>query len=133
MTEFHTVKQIDNSRLVLTASPNRMRDCFRRVSGPAIVGACLLFCAWQHFQGVQLSYQIEKLREDRTKAETLNQELRIEIAQLRSPMRIEAIARQELGLTAPLPAILAPAEGPSDAVLAQVRAGGTVAGTSARP
>jgi|HubBroStandDraft_1064217.scaffolds.fasta_scaffold1333289_2 cell division protein FtsL len=133
MTEFHTVKQIDNSRLVRTASPNRMRDCFRRATGPAIIGSCLLFCAWQHFQSIQLSYQIERLREDRTKAETLHQELRIEIAQLRSPMRIEAIARQDLGLTAPLPAMLAPAEGPSDAVLAQVRASGVAAGTSARP
>jgi cell division protein FtsL len=133
MTEFHTVKQIDNSRLMRTASPNRMRDCFRRVSGPAIVGTCLLFCAWQHFQSIQLSYQIEKLREDRTKAETLNQELHIEIAQLRSPMRIEAIARQNLGLTAPLPAMLVPAEGQSDAVLAQVRTSGVASGTSARP
>ncbi len=133
MTEFHTVKEIDNSRLVRMAAPDRMKDCVRRVCGPAAVGLCLLFCALQHFQSIQLHYQVERLREERAKAETLNQELRVEMAQLRSPMRIEAIAREDLGLTAPLPAMLAPAEGPSDAVLAQARASGVAAGSSARP
>ena len=53
------------------------------------------------------------------RAAELNQELQIEVATLRSPMRIDALARKQLGLTVPVPGQVAPAEAPSDAVLAR--------------
>jgi len=37
-------------------------------------------------------------------------------------MRVDAIARNQLGLTVPVPGQVAPAEGSSDAVLADARA-----------
>jgi cell division protein FtsL len=121
MTEYHTVKRIDNSRLVRPASPARLREFWRRVAAGAGLAACLLFYAWQHFECIQLRYNIEQLQSERMQATELNQQLHLEIATLRSPMRVDAIARRQLGLTVPAPGQVAPVQGPSDAVLAQAR------------
>ena len=122
MTEYHTVKRIDNSRLVRLAEPARLRDFWRRVAAGAGMAGCLLFYAWQHFECIQLRYQVEQLESSRAQAAELNQQLHLEVATLRSPARVDAIARQQLGLTVPVPGQVAPAEEPSDAVLAQARA-----------
>jgi cell division protein FtsL len=121
-TEYHTVKRIDNSRLLRPAPPARMRDFWRRVAVGAGIAALLLSYAWQHFQCIQLRYSIEQLDAARAQAAELNQQLHLEVATLRSPMRVDAIARNQLGLTVPVPGQVAPAEGSSDAVLADARA-----------
>ena len=51
-------------------------------------------------QQVHLAYQLDALRADRTRTETLIRRLEIEEATLRSPLRVEQRARQ-LGLTVP--------------------------------
>ena len=122
MTEFYTVKRIDNSRLIRPAAPHRVREHCRRVAWAAALASCAMFYAWQHFQCIQLRYQIEDLRGRRAEATELNQQLRLEVASLRSPMRIDIIARQQLGLTVPVPGQVAPLQGPSEPVLAQARA-----------
>jgi cell division protein FtsL len=121
-TEYHTVKRIDNSRLVRPAPPARLRDFWRRVGVGSGIAALLLSYAWQHFQCIQLRYGIEQLDTERAQAAELNQQLHLEVATLRSPMRVDAIARNQLGLTVPVPGQVAPAEGSSDAVLADARA-----------
>jgi len=123
MTEYFTIKRIDNSRLVRPAPPARLHDFWRRVAVGAAIAGCLLSYAWQHFQSIQLRYQLEQLESRRAQAAELNQQLHLEVATLRSPMRVDAIARQQLGLTVPVPAQVAPVEGPSEAVLAEARAG----------
>ncbi len=121
MTEFHTVKHIDNSRLVRPSAPERLRDCCRLVMlGGVLAGVALLY-AWQHFECIQLHYQLEELRSQRAVAAELNQQLKLEAAGLRSPERIDAIARRQLGLSVPIPGQVAPVEGPREAVVAQAR------------
>jgi cell division protein FtsL len=122
MTEYHTVKRIDNSRLVRPASPARLRDFRRRAIAGAAIAACLLFYAWQHFECIQFRYQLEELESSRAKAAVLNQQLHLEVDTLGSPSRVYAIAGKELGLTVAAPGLAAPAEASSDAVLAQARA-----------
>jgi cell division protein FtsL len=121
MTEFFTIKQIDNSRLVRQLAPDRLRECCRLVLLGGVLAAGGLFYAWQHFQCIQLSYQLEELKAERGRAGELNLQLKLEAAALRSPMRIDVIARRQLGLTAPVPGQVAPAYEPGDAVLAQAR------------
>ena len=121
MTEFFTVKRIDNSRRVRPMAPNRMRECVRRVSLGGLVAACALLYAWQHFETIQLRYRLEALRGARSQATELNQQLRLEVAGLRSPGRVDAIARGQLGLTMPVPGQVAPMDLPPAAVLAQAR------------
>ena len=121
MTEYYTVKRIDNSRLVRSMAPARLQDFWRRVAAGGAMAACLLFYAWQHFACIQLRYQIQSLESDRAKSAQLNRELHVEFSTLRSPARVATIATG-LGLTVPVPGQVAPAEGPSDTVLAQARA-----------
>lgn len=121
MTEYYTIKRIDNSRLVRPKAPDRLRDCCRRVACSAALAACGLLYAWQHFQSIQIRYELEDLHARRGQTTELNQQLRLEIAALRSPMRIDSIARNQLGLTVPVPGQVAPVEGPNEAVVAQAR------------
>jgi len=120
-TQYYTVKQIDNSRLARPASPERAQDFWKRVAVGAAMGAFLLLYAWQHFECIQIRYQIEQLESQRSKAEQLNQQLHLEVATLRSPMRVDAIARNQLGLTVPVPGQVAPVDDSSDGVVAQAR------------
>jgi len=122
MTEFHTVKRIDNSRLVRSMAPERLRECARLVALGGLLAAVALLYACQHFQCIQLNYQLEALLAERVQAGEFNQQLRLEVAGLRSPMRIDAIARRQLGLSVPVPGQIAPVETPSGAMVAQARA-----------
>jgi len=120
MTEYYTVKRIDNSRLVRPAAPARMRDFWRRLAVGAAVAGLLLLYAWQHFECIQIRYQIEQLQSQRAQAVELNQQLHLEVATLRSPKRVDAIAGK-LGLTVPVPGQIAPPDGTGEPVLAQAR------------
>ena len=73
---------------------------------------------------MQLRYQLESLKSERAQASELNQELKLEVAGLRAPSRIDEIARAQLKLTAPVPGQVAPLEGPCEPVVAQVRPSG---------
>jgi cell division protein FtsL len=119
MTEFFTVKQIDNSRLVRFVAPNHMRECARVVSLGGLIALGAFLYAWQHFETIQLRYQLESLRSERAQTTELNQELKLEMAGLRAPERIDMIARRQLGLTAPVPGQVAPMDLPPNAVLAE--------------
>jgi cell division protein FtsL len=119
MTEFYTVKRIDNSRLVRPKAPDRLRECVRLVAMGGLLALVALLYAWQHFECIQMRSQLESLKTDRAQAVELNQELKLEVASLRDPGRIDQIARNQLGLTAPASSQVAPDQAPADAVLAQ--------------
>ena len=108
MTEFHTRKPIDNSRLVRPVAPHGLRKLLGLVALCALLAGVAMLYAWQHFAYIQMRYQ-------------LNQNLKLEEAGLRAPARISDIARQQLGLTAPAPAQVAPFEGASEPVFAEMR------------
>jgi cell division protein FtsL len=121
MTEYFTIKRIDNSRLVRLTDATQTQDFWRRVAVGGALAACLLIYAWQHFECIQLRYQIQTLEGTRTKSAQLNEQLHVTVAELHNPARIAKIAGQ-IGLTVPTPGQVAPSEGASDAVLAQTRA-----------
>ena len=120
-TEFHTVKRIDNSRLVRTTEPSRLRELMRWVGLGTLLMACVLLYVWQHFHCIQLSYELEDLKAQQAQAAAWNSQLRLEIAGLRDPMRIDVIARRQLGLTEPVPGQMELMNAPSGAEVASVR------------
>ena len=121
MTEFFTVKRIDNSRVVRAAAPRRLRECARLAGRGGLLAIVVLFYAWQHFQCIQMDYKLQALKSTHAQAAELNAQLRLEVADLRSPMRIDAIARKHLGLTSPVPGQVAASQGSGGIVVAQVR------------
>ncbi len=120
-TEFHTVKRIDNSRLVRHAEPARMQGFYRTAGWGAVIAVFLMFYVYQHFSCIDLSFQLEDLKVRQTKISALNSELRLEIEGLRDPRRIDVIARRQLGLTEPLPTQVQEYEAPAGAEVAAVR------------
>jgi cell division protein FtsL len=121
MTEFHTVKRIDNTRLVRHIEPVKLRNLYRTVALGGIVAAFFMLYIYQHFRCIDLSFQLEDLKAKQTQVTSLNSELKLEIASLRNPMRIDIIAHRQLGLTQPLPTQVQEFDRPSGAEVANAR------------
>jgi hypothetical protein len=121
VTEFYTSKKIDNSRLQRHVEPAKMRDLYRFV---ALGGIVALFCTlyiYQHFRCIDLSYQLEGVKAAQADAAALNSALKLEIAGLSDPKRIDVIARRQLGLTEMLPTQVHEYDEPAGAEVAAVR------------
>jgi cell division protein FtsL len=103
VVEFHTVKRIDNSRLVRHVEPVKMRNLYKTAALGAIVAVFCMLYIYQHFRCIDLSFQLEDMKAKQQTAVALNGELKLEIATLRDPHRIDVIARHQLGLTEPSP------------------------------
>ena len=121
MMEFRTVKRIDNSRLVRHVEPAKQRTLYKTAGLGGIVALFFLFYIFQHYRCIDLSFQLEDLKAEQAKAAQLNSELKLEIANLRDPMRIDVIARKQLGLTEPLPTQMREYDAPSETQMAAVR------------
>src|SRR4029077_17498549 len=121
MREFRTVKRIDNSRLVRHMEPAKQKNLYKTAGLGGIVAVFFLFYIFQHFRLLDLRFELEDLKARQTRAAALNSELKLEIANLRDPMRIDVIARKQLGLTQPLPTQVHEYDAPSGMQLAAVR------------
>ncbi len=62
MTEFHTVKRIDNSRIVRHVEPVKMRKLYRMVALGGVIAAFFMLYIYQHFRCIDLSFQLEDLK-----------------------------------------------------------------------
>ena len=121
MREFRTVKRIDNSRLVRHVEPAKQKNLLKTAGLGAVVAVFFLFYIFQHFRCIDLSFTLEDLKAQQVRAAALNSELKLEIANLRDPMRIDVIARRQLGLTQPLPIQVREYEAPTGMQVAAVR------------
>jgi cell division protein FtsL len=119
--EFQTVKRIDNSRLVRHVAPVKLRYYYRTLALGGIVAVFFMLYIYQHFRCIDLSFQLEEVKAKQVEAATLNSSLRLEIASLRNPMRIDVIARRQLGLTEPLPTQVREYDAPAGAQVAAAR------------
>ena len=121
MREFQTVKRIDNSRLVHRIEPVKLRYYYRTLALGAVVAAFFMLYIYQHFRCIDLSFQLEEVKAKQVEAATLNSSLKLEIASLRNPMRIDVIARRQLGLSEPLPTQVREYAAPAGAQVAAAR------------
>ena len=101
MTEIHIVKQIDNSRLTKEIDYERTKECLFLLSLGLFCLLILLLLAWEHFRMIQFGYESEVLKKQVTQLHEVNRQLKLERASLRSPQRIDYIAKTRLGLRAP--------------------------------
>jgi cell division protein FtsL len=121
MTEFQTVKRIDNTRLIRHLEPVKLRNLYRTAALGGIIAVFFMLYIYQHFRCIDLSFQLEDLKAKQTEAASFNSELKLEIASLRNPMRIDIIAHRQLGLTQPLPTQVQEFDRPSGAEVANAR------------
>jgi|SRR5579859_550064 cell division protein FtsL len=121
MTEFRTVKRIDNSRLVRHVEPVKLKNFYKTAALGGAIALCCMLYIFQHFKCIDLSFQLEELKQQQAQAAALNSELKLNIAALSRPSRIDQIARLRLGLTQPLPDQVREYDVPSGAQVAAVR------------
>ncbi len=104
MVEFYTVKRIDNSRLLRRHTGGFLRLCGKQLAVAGVVAVALLAYTWQRYECLDMRYQLQQTSQKQAKVLELNRELRVELATLRSPERIDLLARNQLGMTVPQPA-----------------------------
>jgi hypothetical protein len=102
IVEFHTVKRIDNSRLVRHVEPVKLKNYYKTAALGGIVAMFCMLYIYQHFRCIDLSFQLEDLKGKQTQALALNGQLKLKIETWRNPHRIDAIAHQ-LGFERPDP------------------------------
>lgn len=121
MTEYFTVKRIDNSRLIRPMAPSRLKDYWRRVAVGSAIAAFLLIYAWQHFECIRLRYVVQQLEAQRAESAELNKRLHLQVSSLTSSGRVDSIAETELGMTVHQPGEAVSSDATSEPVLAQAR------------
>jgi cell division protein FtsL len=90
----------------------------RRASTAVLVVACALvlsvgavFYVWQRYQFVRLGFTVHKLRGEKAALEERIEPLRVEVEYLSRLERIDALAREQLGMRPPLPSQVIVIEG----------------------
>jgi len=101
MTEIYIVRQIDNTRLTKELDYRRTKECLWLMSLGFFCLLVFLFLTWQNFEVIRDGYAVELLKKEVTQLMEQNDQLILERASLRSPQRIDLIARRKLGLCAP--------------------------------
>ena len=101
MAEFYTVKRIDNSRLVRHVESAKMRNLLRTAALGGVIAVFFMLYVYQHFRCIDMSFQLEDLKGKQVQAAELNGKLKLEIATLRDPHRVDVIAQHELGFKRP--------------------------------
>ena len=96
------VKRLDNTRLVKTDDPVRVREMRIFTAAMTVLFLFLMVYGWQHFSAIEYGYHVEAAKQQRDLLEEQNRQLRLSEAQLCDPGRIDRMARR-LGLNAPQP------------------------------
>ena len=101
--EVHFEKRIINNNVVREADSGSRRDYIVVTALAAVFLLGLFAYGWQHYQWIQYGYRIEEAQKKKDLLAEIGRQLRLERASLRSPQRIDSIARGELGMVAPAP------------------------------
>ena len=91
--EIYFAKPIDNMRLVKVEDPRRSREMKQFGIALSCLFLLVMTYTWQHFKAIEYGYKIEYMKNERNGLSELNRTLRLEEASLRSPDRIDRLAR----------------------------------------
>jgi cell division protein FtsL len=58
---------------------------------------------WSNFEGTRLGYDLSELKKEEMRLREINLELKVELATLLSPQRLEEVAVKDLGMDHPSP------------------------------
>jgi cell division protein FtsL len=98
--EYAIKKDVRNNPIVREVDRERHREMWRSTLIGVFLVVVLLFSAWQHFELIRHGYRLEQMQRERASEEAVNRHLRLEIETLRSPARIERMAKR-LRMVAP--------------------------------
>jgi len=99
--EYAIKKDIRNNPVVRGVDHGQKREFLRTLWLAVVVVGTLLFAVWQHYEVVQYGYDIEKVRKDLVREETVSRQLRVEYERVHAPQYLESRATQELHMAPP--------------------------------
>jgi len=123
--EYAVRKDVRNNPIVREVDAERQAEMWKTLALAALVVVAVMFWTWQHFELLRHGYRLEELQKQQAAEEDIARHLRLQIQELRSPKRIEGIARGRLNLVTPTreDAIViervVPAEPPAKSVVAR--------------
>jgi cell division protein FtsL len=103
MEDIYYVMPVDNSRLAPVANPRERRQYLRMILLAGLLLVAGLLSARGRMQSLESGYLLEQLEQEKQELLEANRKLRLEEASLGDPLRIDRIARHQLGMTTPLP------------------------------
>jgi cell division protein FtsL len=98
--EYAIKKDVRNNPIVREVDEARQRQIRRSLAIGALLVVVVLFSVWQKVNLVQHGYSLQRLQEEIAAEQTINRQLTLQLAVLRSPERIESLAKR-LKLVAP--------------------------------
>lgn len=101
--EVHFEKRIINNNVIRETDSKSHRDYIVVTVLAAVFLFALFAYAWQHYRWSQYGYRIEEAKKKKEQLTEIRGQLWLERSTLRSPQRIDAIARRDLGMVVPLP------------------------------
>ena len=123
--EYAVRKDVRNNPIVREVDAERQSEMWKTLGLASLLLIALMFWTWQHFDLLRHGYRLEELQKEQAAEQDITRHLRLEIDALRSPKRIEGIARNRLNLVTPTreDAIViervVPAEPPAKSVIAR--------------
>ncbi|MCC6992289.1 MAG: cell division protein FtsL [Acidobacteria bacterium] len=99
--EYAIKKDVRNNPIVREVDEGRQRELWMSLGIGVVLVLVVMFDAWQHFELIRHGYRIEQLQKERAAEEAASQHLKLELATLRAPDRVERIAIGRLGMVAP--------------------------------
>src|SRR5687767_15575491 len=99
--EYAIKKDVRNNPIVREVDEARQRQFWRSLWVGGLLVAVLLFSAWQNLELVQHGYQLQRLQQQQADEIEINRRLTLELETLRSPERIEDLAKKLNLITPP--------------------------------
>jgi len=96
--EYAIKKDVRNNPIVREVDQAREREQWKWFAVAACVVSALLFLAWQHWAIQQHGYDFEELQKELSREQHEGQLLLLKMEKLRTPQRIEDLARTKLGM-----------------------------------
>jgi len=123
--EYAIRKDVRNNPIVREVDRDRHREMWRSVGLGVFLVAALIFFVWRQVELLQHGYEVSELRDERIAQEKVNDSLRVTLASLKAPSRIEELATRKLRMIVPGPEdqgvieLVIVDEGPDSSVLAR--------------
>ena len=99
--EYAIKKDVRNNPIVREVDEARQRQLWRSLAIGGVLVVVVLFSAWQKVELVQHGYRIQRLQREQAAEREISRHLRLEIETLRSPERIEMMAKKLNLITPP--------------------------------
>jgi cell division protein FtsL len=91
--EYAIKKDVRNNPIVREVDSERQRQLWKSLGIGGLLVVVVLFSALQNFALVQHGYELQRLEEEKAAEQEINRHLRLELETLRSPERIEGMAK----------------------------------------